>query len=80
MKLPRDLTGRDLLRMLSVFGYVVTRQTGSHIRATTTQGGEHHITVPDHRPLRVGTMAAVLGDVAAHVGRSREEVVRQLFG
>jgi hypothetical protein len=44
------------------------------------QGGEHHITVPDHRVLRIGTLAAILGDVSAHLGLPREEVVRRLFG
>lgn len=80
MKLPRDLTGRELLRALTTYGYAITGQTGSHIRATTMQGGEHHITVPDHRVLRIGTLAAILGDVSAHLGLPREEVVRRLFG
>jgi predicted RNA binding protein YcfA (HicA-like mRNA interferase family) len=80
LKLPRDLAGKDLVRALSVYGYEITRQTGSHMRATTMQSGEHHITVPDHRPLRVGTLAGIIGDVAAHLGLSREEVARRLFG
>lgn len=58
----------------------VTRQTGSHIRLTTEQEGEHHVTIPDHSPLRVGTLAAILAEVAAHFGLSREELRDQLFG
>ena len=80
MKLPRDLTGKQLLQALAVYGYAVTRQSGSHIRATTMQGGEHHVTVPDHRPLRVGTLAGILGDVATHLGLAREDLARRLFG
>lgn len=79
MKLPRDLSGRDLVQALSAFGYVQTRQTGSHIRVTTMAGGEHHVTVPDHDELRVGTLTAVLNDVAAHFGLSRDEVARRVF-
>lgn len=30
MKLPRGLTGAELVRNLKHLGYVVTRQTGSH--------------------------------------------------
>ncbi|KAM3103209.1 type II toxin-antitoxin system HicA family toxin [Phormidesmis sp. 146-12] len=30
MRLPRDLSGDDLVKSLTKFGYVVTRQTGSH--------------------------------------------------
>jgi hypothetical protein len=36
------------------------------MRLTTTEHGEHHVTVPAHGALRVGTLAGVLGDVAEH--------------
>jgi predicted RNA binding protein YcfA (HicA-like mRNA interferase family) len=80
MRLPRDLSGREAARALSRFGYAITRQTGSHIRLTTTVGGEHHLTIPDHQALRVGTLAAVLDDVASHLGRDREDLFTELFG
>ncbi len=80
MRMPRDLTGRDLVLSLKSLGYEVTRQTGSHIRLTTTMRGQHHVTVPDHRPLRVGTLGAILGDIATHFGMSRDELAARLFG
>lgn len=80
MRLPRDLSGEQLAKALPVFGYGVTRQTGSHLRLTTTEGGEHHITIPRHNPVRVGTLAGILGDVAAHFELSRAEVAERLFG
>jgi len=55
MKLPRDLSGADFVRALQSIGYQITRQTGSHMRLTTLERGEHHITVPAHGSLRVGT-------------------------
>jgi predicted RNA binding protein YcfA (HicA-like mRNA interferase family) len=58
----------------------VTRQTGSHLRLTTAEGGQHHVTIPAHDPLKVGTLAAVLSDVAAHFEISRDELRRRLFG
>jgi len=42
MTLPRDLSGDDLARVLTRVGYVQTRQTGSHMRLTTQNRGEHH--------------------------------------
>lgn len=42
MKLPRDIGGMELAKKLQRFGYQITRQTGSHIRLTTQQKGEHH--------------------------------------
>jgi predicted RNA binding protein YcfA (HicA-like mRNA interferase family) len=60
MRLPRDLGGEDLAILLKRYGYEVTRQTGSHLRLTTQQEGEHHITIPRHAALRVGTLNAIL--------------------
>jgi predicted RNA binding protein YcfA (HicA-like mRNA interferase family) len=80
VKLARDLSGRELAKALQVLGYRVTRQTGSHIRLTTSERGEHHVTVPDHDPLRVGTLGGILADVAAHFDLSREGLAKRLFG
>ncbi len=79
MRLPRDVSGRDLARSLSVFGYEVTRQTGSHMRLTTHEAGQHHLTIPAHHPLRVGTLAGIIAEVARHLDLDREQVARRLF-
>ena len=80
MRLPRDISGADLVRALRTLGYEVTRQKGSHFRLTTEQNGQHHVTVPDHNPLRIGTLAALLDAVAAHFEISRAELLTRLFG
>lgn len=80
MRLPRDLSGPDLAQALGALGYRVTRQTGSHLRLTTFEHGEHHITVPQHNPLRVGTLAAILADIARHFETTRDDLVARLFG
>lgn len=80
MKLPRDLSGAELAEALGRVGYQVTRQSGSHIRLTTTAPTEHHVTVPAHDPLKVGTLAAILGAVAEQLRLERDELVRRLFG
>ncbi|MEB3215328.1 MAG: type II toxin-antitoxin system HicA family toxin [Nostocales cyanobacterium 94392] len=79
MKLPRDLSGESLAKALVGFEYIVDRQTGSHIRLTTQLNGEHHITVPAHNPLKVGTLNAILRDVAEHFDLTRDELLSQLF-
>jgi predicted RNA binding protein YcfA (HicA-like mRNA interferase family) len=79
MRLPRDLSGDDLARSLASLRYRVTRQTGSHMRLTTEQSGQHHLTIPRHDPLRVGTLASILQDVAQHFGWTRDEVEEKLF-
>jgi predicted RNA binding protein YcfA (HicA-like mRNA interferase family) len=79
MKLPRDVSGSQLAQRLSLFGYRVTRQTGSHLRLTTAEHGEHHLTIPNHPSLRVGTLAAILTDVAKHLELSKDELITRLF-
>ncbi len=80
MKLPRHVSARELIKALAAYGYSVTRQKGSHIRLTTQREGEHHLTIPDHDPLRVGTLSGILRDVGEHFGITREELVKELFG
>ena len=79
MKLPRDISGAELARLLKKLGYQVSRQTGSHLRLSTSQRAEHHITIPNHNPIKVGTLSAILGDVAAHFQINREDLIKQLF-
>jgi hypothetical protein len=49
------------------------------MRLTTQFNGEHHITIPRHDPLKVGTLSGILQDVATHLGKTRELVVLELF-
>jgi len=79
MRLPRDISGLRLAKDLKPFGYNVTRQTGSHIRLTTQQRGEHHVTIPNHDPLRIGTLAGILADVAEHFEITRDKIIERLF-
>jgi predicted RNA binding protein YcfA (HicA-like mRNA interferase family) len=81
LKLPRGLSGRELTSLLAPYGYAVTRQTGSHIRLTSTlKGPEHHVTIPQHKALNVGTLSAILTDVAAYLEMDRGELSGKLFG
>lgn len=79
MRLPRDLTGKKFAKMVEVLGYRIERQTGSHIRLTTTKNGEHHVTIPNHSPIKAGTLNAILKDIANHFETTREDLVDQLF-
>lgn len=79
MKIPRDITASDLIRALRVLGYETVRQDGSHIRLTTAMDGTHHVTVPNHRPLKTGTLlGGILKPVAAHHKLTVEELLAKL--
>ena len=67
-----------------LFGVLVTRvrgRRGSHMRVTSTaKGREHHVTIPAHKQLKVGTLGQILADVASYLGLTREEIAQRLFG
>ena len=80
-KTPRDLSGDELVSLLRRYGYEVTRQRGSHLTLTTNLlGREHHLTVPRHGAVRVGTLRQIIGQTAAYLGRDTDEVAEELFG
>jgi predicted RNA binding protein YcfA (HicA-like mRNA interferase family) len=79
LRLPRDLSGEELARRLARVGYTVTRQTGSHMRLSTAKPHEHHVTIPAHAALRVGTLASILDDVATHLEITRDDLLARLF-
>jgi predicted RNA binding protein YcfA (HicA-like mRNA interferase family) len=78
VKTPRDLSGTELAKALRILGYVVTRQNGSHLRVTTQLGGEHHEVVPNHSPIKIGTLKSILRNIAAHHRMSVAELLEKL--
>ena len=79
MKLPRDLSGDDLAKALARIGCRETRQTGSHLRLTSLDSGEHHATVPRKRAMPLGTLRAILRDIARHRAVTIDELADKLF-
>ena len=81
MRLPRNLSGTELASLLTRrYGYVVTRQRGSHMRLTSSYlGYEHHITIPRHDPLKVGTLGSILNDVAHYLGIDLRDLQQELL-
>ena len=78
MKLPRDIDGPILVKALRVLGYETSRQTGSHIRLTTQRDGENHEVVPNHHPIKTGTLSSILKRIAAHHGLTVEQLLELL--
>ncbi len=79
MKIPRDISGKDLCKYLKPYGYEISRQSGSHVRLTSEIKGQHHVTVPMHDPLKAGTLAAIITDIAIHFSLSKEELMKEIF-
>ena len=78
-RIPKDITGNDLIKLLKPFGYTIIRQSGSHIRIQTNINGEHSLTVPNHNPIKIGTLNSILKDIANHLKVTKEELILKLF-
>lgn len=75
MKLPRDVSAAQLVRVLSRLGYQVSRQRGSHIRLYHAGPPAHSVTVPNRNPLRTGTLHGILAVVAETRSISIESLI-----
>lgn len=76
MKLPRDLSGADLVKILCKrWNYKKIHQTGSHMVLETEHPFHQRIAVPDHAFLRIGTLHSILRAVAEHKGIAKESII-----
>ncbi len=79
MKLPRDLSGEQLIRSLCRrWNYRRAGQVGSHVVLETDSPSHQRLVVPAHKSLRVGTLNAILRSVAAHKSVSKDEILKAL--
>lgn len=79
MKLPRDLSGVALIKVLvREFGYRRVNQVGSHVILETNTPRSHRLSVPDHSPLRIGTLNSILRAVASAQNVQREDILDHL--
>ena len=79
MKIPRHLSGRDLVQALfRDWKYRVVHQVGSQIVLETSEPAHQRLAVPAHKNLRVGTLNAILRAVAKHKGVERQAILESL--
>ncbi len=79
-KIPRDISGEELTKLLKKYGYEVNRKTGSHLRLVSKfKDEEHNITVPDHHPIKIGTLNNILSDLVDHLKIDKKEIINKLF-
>lgn len=79
MKLPRDLSGRRLAQaLIRHWGYREVNRAGSHMILQTDAPAHHRLSVPEHAPLRIGTLNAILRSVAEAKNVTRDDIVSSL--
>lgn len=72
-KLPRGLSGKEVVKALQRAGFYVKRQKGSHI-VLRRDNPFAQVVVPDHKSIDTGTLASILDGA----GLSAEEFIKLL--
>ena len=76
----RNVDATELVGLLRMFDYVLVRQKGSHLRLRSMYSGtEHLLTIPNHSPIKTGTLQSILSSVAENVKLNKAELVKRLF-
>ena len=79
MKIPRDLSGAQLVKVLRRdWNYRIVHQEGSHIILETDAPAHQRLSVPNHNPLRVGTLNSIVRAVSFHKGVERQKLLDAL--
>ena len=79
MKIPRNISGNDLISALQKMDFKITRQKGSHIRLTKIiSSEEYHITIPNHNPIKIGTLNAILNELSVKLKIEKKLIVDHL--
>ena len=79
MKMPRNVSGNELISYLLSIGFQKVRQTDSHVRLVAEINGKTHaITVPLHTPLKIGTLSNIVKDIAEKTGRDWTDIMEEL--
>lgn len=80
MRLPRDLNAEKLIKLMKNLGYVIKRQTGSHIRLSAiTKKGEHNITIPNHNPIKIGMLSAIIKEICKNNEISESDFLNEIM-
>jgi len=80
MKIPRDINASELIKHLNKIGYKRSRQIGSHIRLSITiNANEFHTTIPNHNPIKIGTLNNILKEISNQLSITKDELIKKLF-
>ncbi len=80
MKIPRDINSDNLIQLLKKYDYKIIHQTGSHVRLTSNiKNIEHHITIPKHKDLKIGTLSNILKDISGYLEIDKDNLIQNLF-
>jgi len=68
----KNLSGRDIIKILEYFGFSVVTQKGSHVKIgrTIENGFKQILTIPKHKELDKGTIKAIYNQILRYISES----------
>ena len=67
----KRLSGKDIIKILGLFGFVIASQRGSHVKLKRAHDGESQtLTIPMHKELDKGTANAIFRQACRYVDES----------
>lgn len=79
-KIPRNISGTELAKLLEKYDYKIQREKGSHLRLTSNyMSYSHKITIPNHKFLKIGTLNNILNNISEYLKVTKEELINELF-
>jgi len=74
----RSLSGEDVLKIFSQFGFIIASQKGSHVklRRILPEGTKQILTIPLHKELDRGTLRAIFRQALRYI---LEEEIKPYF-
>lgn len=69
------LSGKEVIKIITRYGFVATRTVGSHVRMAfqTQHEGIFHITVPLYASLKKGTLRGIISDLEKYIDSEKLE-------
>ena len=70
----KQLSGKEVIKIFEAHGFEVKRTVGSHVRLSFFKNEtSHHITIPLHDSLKIGTLHGIIKEFELCFGREESE-------
>lgn len=71
---PKQLSGKDVVKIFEMHGFQIKRTIGSHVRLSFLRdSSSYHVTIPLHDSLKKGTLHGIIKDFELCFGKDETE-------
>ena len=71
----KRLKGKDVIKILTSFDFVIVSQKGSHVKLVRiSDSGREVLVIPDHKEIKTGTLKAIYIQTTKYIPQSELQV------